>query len=239
MARFFFANPNNDTPPRAPDYPASQESRRNERVLMPSERNSNSNSSIKASGRRNKRDLEDRIVLASRRAAARANDDFNVDDGDEDAWVHDGVDDIHIDPETRRAASELASDTERQLDAEYDPSEPAEGRVLNRTRITTIAEVIPMRAPSTSADEGQDEDSTRRSLRVLPAPQTSQRGGAQAPPASLGRLVMPGSSLVSLDQQAQYALLDGVGAPQQAPSVLFGDQQVMPSFGRHLVAAYI
>lgn len=118
--------------------------------------------------RRNKRDIEDRLVLASRRAAAAAaasrrppadghaargnnDEDFAIDDGDEDAWVHDGVDDIHIDPETKRAASELSRDESNSIDAEYDPNNGGAAHesespppVVNRTRVTTISEVIPM-----------------------------------------------------------------------------------------------
>lgn len=115
--------------------------------------------------RRNKRDIEDRIILASRQAAARVrqnqrergsdglsgdkSDDFTIDDGDEDAWVHDGVDDIHIDPETKRAASELSQD-EKSVDSEYDQPQP----VVNRTRVTTISEVIPMQAPAEADGNG-------------------------------------------------------------------------------------
>lgn len=122
--------------------------------------------------RRNKRDIEDRLVLASRRAAIRRrhsdgsdevgsgkkneDEDFAIDDGNEDAWVHDGVDDIHIDPETKRAASELSQDESSSIDAEYEPnggggsggSGGGQGSesppVVNRTRVTTISEVIPM-----------------------------------------------------------------------------------------------
>lgn len=123
--------------------------------------------------RRNKRDLEDRLVLASRRAALRSkhptsdgggassgegvaatqrDEDFAVDDGDEDAWVHDGIDDIHIDPETKRAASEHSYD-EKSIDAEYDPHQKQESNVVNKTRVTTIAEVIPMNVDAFDQEE--------------------------------------------------------------------------------------
>lgn len=121
--------------------------------------------------RRNKRDLEDRIVLASRRAAqkrkadeaaSQEDPDFVVDDGDEDAWVHDGIDDIHIDPETKRAASELSHD-ERSIDAEYEPKE----QLANRTRITTISEVIPMNMDGQSGDEQGSPSNDRESSKVI------------------------------------------------------------------------
>lgn len=124
--------------------------------------------------RRNKRDLEDRLTLASRRAERRdrqqTDDDFTVDDGDEDAWVHDGIDDIQIDPETKKAASELSYD-ERSIDAEYEPYAHKEPPILNRTRITTIAEVIPMSDDS----EGADRDSTKVNWRFLPPQSPSQQ----------------------------------------------------------------
>lgn len=126
--------------------------------------------------RRNKRDLEDRIVLASRRAARRNkassagqggdNDDFSVDDGDEDAWVHDGVDDIHIDPETKRAASELSYD-EKSIDDEYRPYQQNQDAVMNRTRITTITDVIPMNVQDSDSDGGVDGGGSGDSSRVI------------------------------------------------------------------------
>jgi len=81
-------------------------------------------------------------------------EDFAIDDGDEDAWVHDGIDDIHIDPETRRAASELAREESSSIDAEYEPhaagqeTSPAEGQSSGRASgrqlaAVTIAGVIP------------------------------------------------------------------------------------------------
>lgn len=114
--------------------------------------------------------LASRRAEQRRRASNRDADDFSVDDGDEDAWAHDGIDDIHIDPETKRAASELSLD-EKSIDAEYD-----QAQVPNRTRVTTISEVIPM--TSNNQDSGQDnelsiandKDSTRISSRFLPAP---------------------------------------------------------------------
>lgn len=128
--------------------------------------------------RRNKRDIEDRIVLASRRAAQRRraninnqgeDPDFVVDDGDEDAWVHDGVDDIHIDPETKKAASELSYD-EKSIDSEYEPKE----QVANRTRITTISEVIPINLDSdsqqsTNDNQQDDRESSKIVTHYLPA----------------------------------------------------------------------
>lgn len=117
--------------------------------------------------RRNKRDIEDRIVLASRRAARQERNreppedlDYAVNDDDVDAWVHDGVDDIHIDPETKRAASEHSYD-EKSIDAEYEPREAP----LNRTRVTTIAEVIPIG----QEDSGQGGDSSRLVRHYVPA----------------------------------------------------------------------
>lgn len=133
---------------------------------------------------RKRRDLEDIGIspaneeLARPIPTTRRSDDmdgsFNVDDGDEDAWVHDGVDDIQIDPETRRAASELSYDQERNIDAEYEPN----GRqtnpvvevdedgdpIINRTRITTISEVIPTRV---------DQDSSKISETYLAPPEVT------------------------------------------------------------------
>lgn len=99
-----------------------------------------------------------------------------MDDGDEDAWVHDGIDDIHIDPETKRAASELSRDESSSIDAEYDPS-GASGQaqasagepIVNRTRITTIAEVIPMGASDLEPTGAVQLLSGTASARYLPA----------------------------------------------------------------------
>ena len=95
------------------------------------------------------------------RAEARAplgdnyrDEDFAIDDGDEDAWVHDGIDDIHIDPETRRAASELSRDEQASIEAEYAEQQPVgSAPLVNRTRVTTISEVIPTGAGE--AERGQ------------------------------------------------------------------------------------
>jgi hypothetical protein len=151
--------------------------------------------------RRNKRDIEDRIVLASRRAGLRQrrraddksnDDDFEVDDGNEDAWVHDGVDDIHIDPETKRAASELSRD-EASIDAEYEPQGGGGGGgggqegesqpVANRTRITTIQEVIPMNTDE--LDSGSlDRDHQHRLGSVLGSAASVRANSGPLLPAS-------------------------------------------------------
>lgn len=111
---------------------------------------------------------------------------FNVDDGNEDAWVHDGVDDIHIDPETRLAANQLNQDqAANSLDAEYEPQsgnqQDSSGNdgsnqgdnnaaasnsvlptdedgnpIVNRTRVTTISEVIPTRVRPQDGDAGAE-----------------------------------------------------------------------------------
>lgn len=112
---------------------------------------------------------------------------FPVDDGNEDAWVHDGVDDIQIDPETKRAASELNSDqAPSSLDAEYEPvgggggggpassADGGDGQqaassvgvptdedgnpIYNRTRVTTISEVIPTRVEGADSMMGEPDD---------------------------------------------------------------------------------
>lgn len=129
-------------------------------------------------------------MLASRRRheSRRANDnnnnnnedDFAVEDGDEDAWVHDGVDDIHIDPETKKAASELSVD-ERSIDAEYEPYAHKEPPVLNRTRITTIAEVIPM---NTDDADSNDKDSSKVNWHFLSPPTSASSGNTGAPAAA-------------------------------------------------------
>lgn len=135
---------------------------------------------------------------------------FNVDDGDEDAWVHDGVDDIQIDPETRRAATELSYDQEPSIDAEYDPHGPPQSGqagaldddaepIVNRTRVTTISEVIPTRV---------DEDASKTVERFVVPPETvilsdqsSLPADTSAPKASAGRpsQYVPASQL-SFDQ---------------------------------------
>lgn len=127
-----------------------------------------------AGWRRNKRDIENRIRLASSRSNSRtrsnvasAPDDesFAIDDGDEDAWVHDGIDDIHIDPETKRAASEVSSSVDdSSIDSEY---EPKEQQLVNRTRVTTISEVIPIAAPEGAAGADDSGDSTSLSSRYM------------------------------------------------------------------------
>lgn len=127
--------------------------------------------------RRNKRDVEDRMMLASRRRAAavgrqrpanNADEEFAIDDGDEDAWVHDGIDDIQIDPETKRAASEISSslaDDTNTIDSEY---EPQQQQVLNRTKVTTISEVIPIdQARAESSGDDPSDSSTRLSSRYV------------------------------------------------------------------------
>lgn len=142
---------------------------------------------------RNKRDIEDAISLASlrRQAAQRRKeaDEYNVDDGDEDAWIHDGVDDIQIDPETKKAASELSFD-EKSIDAEYDPHQMKadENKIVNKTRVTTISEVIPMNVPTDFGDGPMedkdftgDKDSTRINSQYLPPP--SQTTRTMTPPA--------------------------------------------------------
>lgn len=165
--------------------------------------------------RRPKRDIEDvsswstpdvmenRIPLeqeqenAQSRVRRRIQDDidgsFNVDDGNEDAWVHDGVDDIHIDPETRHAANQLNQDqAANSLDAEYEPQGSGAGQsagadeqsetgdnkaasssalptdehgnpIVNRTRITTISEVIPTRVRSQEGGGGGGGDDDQES----------------------------------------------------------------------------
>lgn len=137
-------------------------------------------------------------MLASRRNAqsARANEDpdFVVDDGDEDAWVHDGVDDIHIDPETKRAASEHSYD-ERSIDSEYEPREEQQDRIKNRTRITTIAEVIPMSVDgnSESGGGGDGESSSKLVERFLPAAHLSM--------AEIERLMALNSPSIKLNRR--------------------------------------
>lgn len=159
---------------------------------------------LEAAWRRSKRDLEDRLVLASRRdqrrqrnkkaaAASKDEDEFSVEDGDEDAWVHDGVDDIHIDPETKKAASELSYD-ERSIDAEYEPHGQKEPPVLNRTRITTIAEVIPMNDEAN--EEANERDSSKLDWRVLPAPALEQR----RPAGSLAQAAFLPASYLTIEQ---------------------------------------
>lgn len=103
--------------------------------------------------------------LAKRATTRQPEDEFGVDeDGEEDAWVHDGVDDISIDPETKRAASELSYD-EQSIDAEYEPK----SNVVNRTRVTTIEEVIPMvQQPQQHSDEGQRQSSLKRPQYAAP-----------------------------------------------------------------------
>lgn len=129
-------------------------------------------------------------------------DDFSVEDGDEDAWVNDGVDDIQIDPETKRAASELSHD-ERSIDAEYEPYASKEAPVPNRTRITTIAEVIPMSDDSYS-DLG---DSTKVERRFLPAPplqaESQPNRAAEQATAAKARTTLNGGQ-ASFQQAAAY-----------------------------------
>ena len=86
-------------------------------------------------------------------------EDFAIDDGDEDAWVHDGIDDIHIDPETKRAANEVSQDNSENsnIDSEYDPAsgqqqpssssreeQQQEQQLGDGESIRTIARVIPV-----------------------------------------------------------------------------------------------
>lgn len=164
--------------------------------------------------RRKKRDLEDRILLASRRSIKRRrrmsnkandyglNDEFNVEDGDEDSWVNDGIDDIHIDPETKKAASEMSMD-EKSIDSEYDPHQKAdESKIVNRTKITTIAEVIPMKVAADFGDGPEDKDSTRINWRFLPPSQTQAGAGAavERVPTLITTAQLLPASFLSIDQ---------------------------------------
>lgn len=161
--------------------------------------------------KRNKRDIEDAISLASlrqRQAAQKRKeaDEYNVDDGDEDAWIHDGVDDIQIDPETKRAASELSFD-EKSIDAEYDPHQMKadENKIVNKTRVTTISEVIPMNVPTDFGDGPMedkeftgDKDSTQIDSQYLPPPPPT----TTIPTILTAHQYLPASHL-SLDQAQQ------------------------------------
>lgn len=151
--------------------------------------------------RRDKREIEDRTRLASRREAARAlarannqnEEEFAIDDGDEDAWVHDGIDDIQIDPETKKAASELSSswsDDGNTIDSEYEPNHQQQQQLVNRTRVTTISEVIPTSAAAAAA--GHDSgfaDSTSLSSRYVSRPQQRYLPAALLSLSQASRLV--------------------------------------------------
>lgn len=96
-------------------------------------------------------------------------DSDDIDDGEEGGWVNDGVDDISIDPETQRAASEHSYGLDKNLDAEYEPE------VANRTRVTTITEVIPISLRPSDDQDDQDErqdsaDDSSVNSRYLAAP---------------------------------------------------------------------
>lgn len=115
--------------------------------------------------RRNKRELARRAAPANERRTSSTSslksdnyrdEDFAIDDGDEDAWVHDGIDDIHIDPETKRAASELSKDETSSIDSEYEPGGGDSAAHQQKPAVGTpeegaISEVIPSRAGSSSA----------------------------------------------------------------------------------------
>lgn len=128
-------------------------------------------------------------------------EDFAIDDGDEDAWVHDGIDDIHIDPETKRAASELNRDNEQtSIDSEYDPNSGQAGQstsasqpaIVNRTRITTIAEVIPLVKDEADLEDADD------SSRLMPSTGRAPSMFASALPATAGNYLP--AAYLSLDQ---------------------------------------
>lgn len=156
-----------------------------------------------SSTRRIKRDLDDvaselqrRLAAEAKRQSIRLNSkpedlEFQMDDGDVDAWVHDGVDDIHIDPETRQAASQLSHD-ERSIDAEYEPHQASEQDVpiVNGTRLTTITEVIPMRRDQSGYDNDDESpenhrDTSRISARYATAPFLRGRTNLYIPAAYL------------------------------------------------------
>lgn len=120
------------------------------------------------------------------RSARPADDEFEVDaDGNEDAWVHDGVDDIQIDPETKRAASELSYD-EQSIDAEYEPK----STLVNKTRITTIAEVIPMVQTDGEGPSSEQHAPSLRSASYSPAPGQVRRLEVVAPVGRASELNM-------------------------------------------------
>lgn len=81
--------------------------------------------------------------------------DADADYGGDDAWVHDGIDDVHIDPETKNAASEMSYD-EKSIDAEYAPYQQRQQQ--NKTRLTTITEVIPILSDGVSGDPLEPDD---------------------------------------------------------------------------------
>ena len=142
-------------------------------------------------------DISRRIELRKqvRKPRSRSGSNEDVDFGDDDSWVHDGVDNIHIDPETKRAASELAHDEANSIDAEYEPNENSNDGAgtsgaaadeaptyVNRTRVTTIAEVIPV----PTSDDGDNSD-----------------GGSQA--ASSSGAYLPAAYLTHAQAQALIA----------------------------------
>lgn len=139
-------------------------------------------------------------VIGTERRADDMDGTFNVDDGDEDSWVHDGVDDIQIDPETKQAASEHSYDQDKSIDAEYDPHSGQQSNlipsvdddtepIVNRTRVTTITEVIPTRV---------DEDASKISERFSSPPETvilSDRNGHSLEPDADQSSYIPASQL--------------------------------------------